>query len=569
MALKALMLKRSIEIKSGELGELRKKEPEFKAREAELEQSIDEAKTEEERSTVQEAIEAFDAEKEAFEKELEALEKTIEALEKELSDLESQTPPPAPKDDGNPNPNTERNDLHMHTLNIRSLPRGQRAFDALPLEQRQTIVNQPDVKQFLGELRAAAQTKRAVSGADLTVPVVFLDLISENVFRYSKLLKRVRVREIRGQGRQTIAGTVPEAIWTECCGAINELTFTFNQVTTDCYKVAGYVPVCNSLLDDNDINLASWIVEMLSESIGLAEDKAIIYGKGASSKMPQGFITRLAQTAAPADYPATAPAWTDLHTTNLISIPANLTGAAFWSALMMATGNAFSSYARGEQFWAMNSKTYALLKSKVITFTASGDIAANVFGALPIITGDIEILEFIPDGDIVGGFGDLYLWAQRSGIQIDMSEHVLFIQDNTVFRGKARADGLPVIPQAFVGININGAAVTTEVPFAADVANNAALEELTVGTDSLSPAFDPAVLSYTVTAGSAKAKVAATTAVAKAAVAIAYDGKNVRNGGEVTWLADGVAHPLTIKVTNGNATRVYTVNVTRTATTGG
>lgn len=566
MALKALMLKRSIDLKKKELEELRAKDPEFQAREAELTLSIEEAKTEDERSAVSEAIDAFEMEKENHEKAVDALEDAIENLEKALKEEEDKTPPPADADPApvpDNDPNKERNDARMSTLNIRSLPMGQRAFDALPLHQRQAIVKQPDVQQFFSDLRSAAKSKRAVTGADLTVPVVFLDLISENVFRYSKLLKRVRVRDIRGEGRQTIAGTIPEAVWTECCGAINELTFVFNQVTTDCYKVAGYVPVCNSLLEDNDINLASWIVEMLSESIGLAEDKAILYGKGATSKMPLGIVTRLSQTAAPADYPANAPAWTDLHTTNLVKINSSLTGAAFWSALMMATGNAFSTYARGEKFWAMNSKTYTALQSKVITFTASGDVVANVFGSLPIITGDIEILEFIPDGDIIGGFGDLYLWAQRAGIQIDMSEHVLFIQDNTVFRGKARADGLPVIPGAFVGININGVDVTTEVPFAADVANNAALEGLTIGTETLAPAFDGGVLSYSMTAAKASDIVEATAASAGADVAISYNDKIVRNGGTVTWLADGVAHPLTVTVRKGNAVRVYTVNVTK------
>ncbi len=121
---------------------------------------------------------------------------------------------------------------------------------------------------------------RAVTGAELSIPVVFLELISENMYRYSKLLNRVRVRNVNGEARQTIAGTVPEAIWTEMCGAINELDFSFNQVVQDGYKVSGFVPVCNSILEDNDINLASWIVEMLSEAIGLAMDKAIPVRQG-------------------------------------------------------------------------------------------------------------------------------------------------------------------------------------------------------------------------------------------------------------------------------------------------
>lgn len=184
-------------------------------------------------------------------------------------------------------------------INIRALPMSRRAFDALPMEQRREIVAREDVREFFVQLRSMKGQQRGVSGAELTIPVVFLDMIAENMYRYSKLLNRVRIRNVNGEARQTIAGTVPEAVWTEMCGAINELTFVFNQVTLDGFKVSGYVPVCNSILEDNDINLASWIVEMLSESIGLALDKAILYGKGAASKMPLGIVTRLAQTSKP------------------------------------------------------------------------------------------------------------------------------------------------------------------------------------------------------------------------------------------------------------------------------
>ena len=114
------------------------------------------------------------------------------------------------------------------------------------------------------------------------------------------------------------------------CGAINELTFVFNQVTLDGYKVAGFVPVCNSVLDDSDIDLSGYIVEMLSESIGLAMDKAILYGKGAASKMPMGIVTRLAQTTQLDNYPADAPAWVDLHTSNILKVNSGLDAVTFW-----------------------------------------------------------------------------------------------------------------------------------------------------------------------------------------------------------------------------------------------
>ena len=568
MALKQIMLSRKIEHKKNELAALREKDADFQTREKELEKAIEEAQTEDEQKAVEEEVDKFDTEKTAHDEAKATLETEIGDLEAELA--ETEVDPPAPDQRSKKIEKKVRTSIRMNKaeMNIRSMPMNVRAFDALPMETREAIVQRDDVKTFLAQLRSMKGQSRAIQGGELEIPVVFLELISENMYRYSKLLNRVRVRNVPGEARQTIAGTIPEAVWIEMCGAINELTFVFNQITLDGYKVAGFVPVCNSLLEDtvSNLDLASEVVEMLSESMALAEDKAILYGKGPASNMPLGIVTRLAQESAPSGYPANAPAWVDLSDTNIIKIDGtSLTGAQFWSQLTLAAGNTFTQYSRGNQFWAMNSKTYAQLKSKLITFTATGDIVANLFGTLPIVNGDIDILEFIPDGDIIGGYGDLYLWADRRAMVIDQSEHVQFIQDNTVFRGKARADGAPVIPGAFVAININNQEVTTVMDFAADTANDADLNALAIGTETLSPGtFDPKVTTYTIAAAkNASDKIEATPAQASAKVEISYNGKNVRNGGTITWLADNTAHPLTITVRNGNAVKVYTVNITK------
>ena len=569
MALRQIMLRMQIDKKKSDLEALRSKDAEFETREKELETAIGEANTEEEQKAVEEAVNQYDQEKTAHDNAKAQLETEIGELETELAASEAE--PPAPEGRAAGKPQKVRGNVRMNRadINIRSLPMNRRAFDALPNDMREEIVQREDVKTFLAQLRSMKGSTRAIQGGELEIPVVFLDLISENMYRYSKLLNRVRVRSVPGQARQTIAGTVPEAVWTEMCGAINELTFVFNQITLDGYKVAGFVPVCNSLLEDttDNLDLASWIIEMLSEAIGLAEDKAILYGKGSAAHMPLGIVTRLAQKSQPSGYPANAPAWVDLHETNIIKIAGStITGAEFWSALALAAGNTFTRYSRGEQFWAMNSKTYATLKSKLITFTATGDIVANLYGTLPIVNGNIDVLEFIPDGDIIGGYGDLYLWVDRASMQIESNNGgEFFIQDNTVFRGKARADGAPVIPGAFVAININNKDVTTVTDFAADTANDADLIALSVGSETLAPSsFDPDTLTYTIAAATGtKDKVEATPAQAGASVSIEYDGKNVRNGGEITLTADSTVHPLTVTVKNGNAVKVYTVNITK------
>lgn len=559
MALKAFMLQRNIEAKEAELQALREKDAGLEARENEIKALVMEAESAEERSAVEAEVERFDAEQRTHLEALASADAELEQLRTQLTELEAQQPAALIRADKNNE--RKENTMFESKCNIRALPMRQRAFEAaFARQERKDIVAQDDVQTFFAELRALSKVKASVTGGELTIPVVFLDLISENMYRYSKLLNRVRVRQVSGQARQTVAGTVPEAVWTEMCGALNELTFEFNQVTLDGYKVGGFVPVCNALLQDSDIALASWLVEMMSESIGMAMDTAILYGTGTG--MPLGIVTRLAQTSKPAGYPASAPAWVDLHTSNIKSLSASLTGAAFWAALTEATGATFTKYSRGEQFWAMNSKTYNKLKSKVITFTATGDIVANIFGFLPVINGDIDILEFIPDDDIIGGYGDLYLLAQREGITIGADEtgRTNRILDETLFFGKARADGSPIIAGAFVAINIAGSSVTTTHSFPGDTANNADLASLSIG-ETLSPTFDADVTSYTATASNASDAVTAIADDPDAQVVVEYNGNQILNGSTVTWTTG--TKNLVITVKKGNATKVYTVAVTK------
>ena len=467
MALKTIMLRREIERKEAELAALREKDAGFESREAELAEAILEVESDEQRDAMNAEIETFEQTRSAHNEAVQALETALEELRGQLAEEETRA---AETGRGvRPEKPAENERSIDMTYNIRSLPLNQRAFDAIAPEQRTAILARPDVTEFLAQLRSMKGQQRGVVGGALTFPVVLLDLIAENLYRYSKLLNRVRVRNVAGEARQTVAGVVPEAVWTEMCGIINELTFVFNQVTLDGYKVAGFIPVCNALLDDNDVNLASWIVEMVAESVGLAMDKAILYGTGV--KMPLGIVTRLAQQSEPASYPTNARPWADLHSTNIASLSASLTGRDFWAALVEKVAAAYGRYARGEMFWAMNSKTYAKLKSKAIATNVEGEWVAMIGGSLPIITGDIDILEFMPDNDIVGGFGDLYLVGLRQDLTIESSREVQFIQDNTVFKGKMRADGVPVIAEAFVAINIGGSSVTTALTFAGDNAN--------------------------------------------------------------------------------------------------
>lgn len=463
MALRALMLRKELDQLNKQLAELRTKAEGFTAREAELETAINEAETDEERSTVSEAVEAFENEREEVTGEIAGLEERVSGIESELEALEeNQDPAPAPAADPEPKPeNRERGFTIMNKRNI---------FRSMDVQTRDALFAREDVANFLTQVRTAIKEKRAITGGGLLVPEVFLGLIRENIMEYSKLYKHVNVRQIGGNGTVVVMGTIPEAVWTDCCANLNELDLTFNDAEVACWRVGGYFDICNATLEDSDIDLASELLTVLGQAIGLALDKAILFGLG--TRMPLGVFTRLAQTAAPADYPATARPWADLHTSNVKSIAASVKGIDLFRTFLTDTAAAKGKYSRGEKVWVMNETTYTALVAAAMSIDAGGAIVAGVNGQMPVIGGVIEVLDFVPDNVIIGGYFDLYLLAERAGTRLDQSEHVHFIQDRTVFRGTARYDGLPVIAEGFVAIGINGTTPSASgITFAPDTAN--------------------------------------------------------------------------------------------------
>lgn len=451
MALRVLMLRKKLSEKQAAAEELRKAAESFETREAELATAIEEAATDEEKAAVEEAVSEFESDKEKNKEAQQTLEREINEIESQIKEIEEPVPTPAAGKREEQKPMETR-----------------KKFFGLNREERDAFLADPRVKNFLNRCRELGREKRALTNIGLTIPEPMLDLLRENINYYSQLISKVNLRSVSGKARQNIMGSIPEAVWTEMCATLNELSLSFNNVEVDGYKVGGYISVCNAVLEDSDLALASEILTTLGKSIGLANDKAIIYGTGI--KMPLGIVTRLEQTAAPSDYPATARPWADLHTSNVITIPSSATGVALYQAIMQAAAKAKSRYSGGAKFWAMNDATYAKLQVEMLSINAAGAIVTGQNMTMPVIGGEIVLLSWMADNAIVGGYGDMYLLAERAGVQLDQSEHYRFVEDQTVFKGTARYDGVPVIPEAFVSIGI-GAAPPKSTTFAPDTAN--------------------------------------------------------------------------------------------------
>ena len=546
MAIKALMLKKKIDMRKKALDELLAKDEEFETRESELAKALDEATTDEEVDAVEEESTKFAEEKAAHEEEKTKLGVDIDELMKELH-AEEEEQEVAPETPAEEQPKAERKEIH--NMDKRNL------FANMNAMERDNMMSRDDVKAWLGEVRSAMAEKRAITNVGLTIPEVFLGYLRQNIENYSKLVGKVLYKSIKGTGRLVVGGNIPEAVWTECCANLNELDLSFSDITLDCYKVGGFFTVCNANLEDSDLNLASEILTAIGQAIGYALDKAILYGKNtsANNKMPLGIVSRLAQTSQPADYSATARDWADLHSTHILTIANSVTGLALFNAIMADSVVTSDKYSREEITWVMNSTTYAFLQTNAMSINAAGAIVSGMGKTMPVIGGEVVILDFVPNYVIVSGHFDNYLLVERSGKEFATSEHAFFLEDRTAFKGTARYDGAPVIAEAFTVIGINGTSPDATMTFAADKANvvqNLILNKNAVAVTGTAGTQHTAQLKATILPDNVKGEITwASSATANATVSSA---------GLVTGVTTGSA---VITATCGDAVAVCNVTV--------
>lgn len=491
MALKTLFIRSQLKKLNPILTGLREKAKEWEKREQELAGELDKAENEDAVTEIEQKITALEEEQKQYvsavndlvaeakvegfteagaeiEEQVKKLEEKVSALESELTESETRT---------------EKAVHHVQTRSAVPLAvpeinhNGGYVTMGTTIRSRvESLVQREGVKKFLEQVRARAtvtQETRSVQGANLTVPVEMLPLIRERVEATSKLYKYVRVKPVKGEARQNVTVGTPEGVWTEATGKLNAIGLTFNQMEFDGYKVGGFVPIPNPNLEDSDIDLAAEIIDILGAAIARGLDKGIVYGTGV--KMPMGIVTRLAQTEKPSNWANDAPAWTDLHTTNILSFTsteAAYSDAKFFSTFIKKASVMKSKHAESnDKIWIMNEQTHMKLLANALAFNAAGALVAGMNDTMPILNGHIIELDFMADGDILGGYAKTYTLIDRKSVQLAQSKDCMFIEDQTVFKGTARYDGAPVFGEGFVAINISGGTFKTSENFAEDTAN--------------------------------------------------------------------------------------------------
>ena len=177
-------------------------------------------------------------------------------------------------------------------------------------------------------------------------------------------------------------------------------------------------------------------------------------------------------------------------------------------------------------------------------------------------------IEFVRNGAwdkekavIIGGEWKYSLFGLKQGIEFEILKEAtlqntldtdgkpisLAEQDMVAIKTTMRVAYLCVKENAF-------AAVVPDTP-------DTSLSSLSIGSLTLSPAFDSTKTEYTASTTTATNTITAAAADTNATIEIKNGTTAVTNGGSATWSSG--ENVVTIKVTNGSATKTYTVTVTK------
>lgn len=307
-------------------------------------------------------------------------------------------------------------------------------------------------------------------------------------------------------------------------------------------KLAVIIPVTKEKLEDTTINVFSELRESIAEAFYKTIDSACIFGTNSP------FETSLFGKISKAGNTITATNKIDIDVSDLMSkVEENGFDVNGFTATIGLKGtlrklrdnNGASLFIEGT-----NQKEFY---SQPIEFVRNG-------------AWDKE------QATIIGGEWKYSLFGLKQGIEFEILKEAT-LQNTLDTDGKpislAEQDMVAIkatMRVAYLCVKENAFAAVIPAP-AATPNPDTALSSLSIGSLTLSPAFDKDTTAYTASTSNATNTITAAASDTKATVEIKVGDTAVENGGSATW--ESGENTVTVKVTNGTAEKTYTVTVTK------
>lgn len=412
MALKTLLLRKSIDDKKRSLEQLRAKTESFITREQDLETAIAEASTDEERKEVSELVDSYESEKTEHETAVGELEREVENLEAELAEAEKENKDPAPADPKPVIEKEERKDNKMTIAELRSSAEYVRAFAKYIKTE-----NPAEVRALL--------TENAAEDGSIPVPTIVEGFV-KTAWERDGIMSLVRKTYLKGNVKIGFELSADGAVvHAEGAEAPAEEDLTLGVTTLIPQSVKKWITISDEAMDMDDGSFLQYIYDELTYQIAkktadsLLAKIGALTASGSATSVPAG---KLVASTIAIDTVVKALAKLSDEAANPVIVMNKLTEADFL-AVQLASNYAFDIF-RGVK----------------VVYNNSMPTFANATAAAPYaIVGDFGVgaQANMPNGD---------------DIRIKIDELSLAEEDLVKIVGRQYVAAYPVAPYAFTNI---------------------------------------------------------------------------------------------------------------------
>lgn len=447
-----------------------------------------------------------------------------------------------------------------------------RQIEANVLEEARELMNEQDVavlaQRGVRQLTSAEKTyyqklidamksdnpKQALNNLDVVMPETIINAVFEELTTEHPLLSRIDAITVSGLTRMMMNNNGEnKATWGKLTGKIvEELTSGFKEVDVTQDKLSAFLPVSKAMLDLGPVWLDNYVRQVLAEAISNGLEDAIINGTGKDE--PIGMMRQVGE-----DVVVTGGEYPEKSAIKVTAFDTEQLGKV--TALIARDGSGKTRIVR-DLIMVVNPVDYF---ARVLPATRMLTSDGMYVSTLPV---DAEYIQsaYVPEGKVIYGMASKYFLGtgmSKNG-KIEYSDDYRFLEDERVYLAKLYANGFAKDNNAFQVLDI-----TDLQPVRFKVVNtteaktdDATLADLRLGAVKLSPVFAAGTTEYTAETSNATNVINAMPASATATIAIKVGDVAVSNGTAVKW--ENGENAVTITVTDGAATKTYTVTVTAT-----
>lgn len=289
--------------------------------------------------------------------------------------------------------------------------------------------------------------KRGFTDLDVVMPKTVYDRVFEDLEQNHPLLSKIAFTNTTAVQEWITRKTGCEAAWW---GALTEeikkkLSGAFQKEKTEMYKLSAYMPVAKDMLDLGPEWLDRYVRVVLSESISIALEVAIVAGTG--KDQPIGMMKDLKGSVVEGVYSdKAAKALTNLKPATLgteIMAPLTKNGTRAVPSVLILVNPI--------DYWE---KIFG-----ATTFLTTG--GSYVYGVLPI-PGDIVQSVAVPRNKMIAGMGKDYFMGVGTAKKIEYSDEYKFLEDERTYTTKMHANGKPIDNDSFLLFDIENLETSLE-----------------------------------------------------------------------------------------------------------